>query len=248
MNGAVWTLEWRTALRRRRLFVLNLAIPLLLVLPVALSPAPPAHAAAVYAVLFVLFGVFGSAIPLIRDGASGFLDRIRGTGLPDASHLVQRAGAAALLDTLQLLPALASVVAAGVAGQGSGARAGGLLLPVLAASLLAANLVGVWVAALARSLAEGALFAAVVALLLLHASGVFRTPEAGSAGAAVEAAAPFRALHEALLATVGSGGGGASAFGPAGLGGLVVGTGLLLGLSVGAAPWLMARIGRSTGG
>ena len=70
----------------------------------------------------------------------------------------------------------------------------------LAATVWVANLVGVLVAAATRSLAEAALFSAVSTLLLLHASGVFRTPLPGSFGAAVKSVAPFRALHEALLA------------------------------------------------
>ena len=56
------------------------------------------------------------------------------------------------------------------------------------------------VAAAARSLAETALFSAVTALLLLHVSGVFRTPAQGSVWAGAESVSPFRALHEATLA------------------------------------------------
>lgn len=69
-------LEWQLARRRVRLFVLNVAVPLILVVPVALSGAPRAHAAAVYTVLFTLFGTFGSAIPLVRDGESGIFTRV----------------------------------------------------------------------------------------------------------------------------------------------------------------------------
>ena len=56
------------------------------------------------------------------------------------------------------------------------------------------------IGAATRSLAKAALFSAVSTLLLLHASGVFRTPLPGSFGAAFESVAPFRTLHEALLA------------------------------------------------
>lgn len=199
MNGAVWIQEWRVTLRRRRLLALNVSIPLILVLPISLGGAPAAHAAAVYTVLFVLFGTFGSTIPLIRDGESGFLGRIRGTGLDDRWHLVQRTAAAALIDTGELLPALAVLTVAEAGAGPEALAAGAALLPILALSLLVANAVGAWVAAAARSLAEAALFAAVVALLLLHGSGVFRTPTAGGPGAAVERWAPFRALHEGFV-------------------------------------------------
>ena len=189
-------MELRVALARRRLFALNVLVPLFLVTPIALGSAPDPHAAAVYAVLFVLFGTFGSAIPIVRDAESGLLERIHSTGLPPASYLLQRSAAGTLVDSIQLLPALL------VAGTGLGASVeplGGALI-TLAASLWIANLLGVLVASAARSLAETALFAAVSALLLLHVSGVFRTPLESSVWGWLEGVSPFRALHEGMLA------------------------------------------------
>lgn len=199
-----WSFEWAVALRRRRLFALNVGVPLLLVVPVAWAGAPPAHAAAVYAVLFVLFGTFGSAIPLLRDAEGGILRRLLLTGLSPASLLLGRVGAGATLDTLQLLPALAVILLAGDAD----AAAAALAVPALLVALLFANLLGAAVAGAARSVAEGALFAAVAALLLLHASGAFRTPSPESPWAVVEAWLPFRVLHEHLLGVAGGGGAG----------------------------------------
>ena len=60
-------------------------------------------------------------------------------------------------------------------------------------------------AAVARSIAEGALLAAVAGLLLVHASGAFRTPAPGSFGSAIEAWSLYRSLHETLLALAGAG-------------------------------------------
>lgn len=230
----VWRLEWRLALRRRRLLLLNAGIPLALVAALALGGAPPFHAAAAYAVLFVLFGVFGSAIPLIRDGEEGLLRRIVLAGAPERRILLERVLAGGVLDWLQLLPALALILGVGRAGAGPW-----LLAPaVLLATLLCANLLGVWVAAAARSLAEGALFAAVVALLLLHGSGVFRTAADGSVGALLQSALPFGALHRVLLAAAGGG-----SLPPAGWSLAVPGAGALV---LGAATVLAARhlIGR----
>ena len=196
MKASVWSLEWRLALRRRRLFVLNLAIPLLLVAPIALSQAPTFHAAAAYAVLFVIFGIFGSAIPLLREGEGGLLRRILLSGCPEARLLLEKLGAASALDCLQLLPALALILITGGATPAVWALAIAILVP----TLLAANFLGAWVAATARSLAEGALFAAVVALFLLHGSGVFRTPVEGELSGQVERLLPFGPLHRVLLA------------------------------------------------
>lgn len=189
-------MELRAALARRRLFALNVVVPLSLVTPIALGAAPDPHAAAVYAVLFVLFGTFGSAIPLVRDAEDGLLERILSTGLSPASYLLQRSAAGSLIDAIQLLPALL------VAGTGLGAYVGGLgaVWIVLASSIWIANLLGVLVASAARSLAETALVAAVSSLFLLHLSGVFRTPLQSSVWAWLEGASPFRTLHETMLA------------------------------------------------
>jgi len=191
----VWQLEWQRALRRKRLFRLNVIIPLLLVTPIAFSSAPRAHAAAVYTVLFALFGTFGAAIPALRDGEQGLIRRIAQTRLDMRAVLLARGLAGGVIDSLQLMPALLVIVIA----TDIPISAAGLLVIALVASLVFANLFGLAVAALARSVGEGALFAAVTTLLLLHASGVFRTPQAGSIGARVEPFAPYRALHELLL-------------------------------------------------
>lgn len=193
-----WTAEWRIALRRRRLLALNVAIPLLLVAPVATGAAPPHHGAAVVAVLFVVFGVFGSTIPLVRDAESGLLSRWILAGVRPGPWLAGRTAAQTLLDLVELSPSLLLLVALGGAGPADWAS----LTFALAVALLVANTLGVWVAAGARSLAEGALFGAVTALLLLHGSGVFRAAAPGTWQARIETWIPFRALHESLLATL----------------------------------------------
>jgi len=189
-----WELEWKRALRRHRLFALNVIVPLTLVLPVAIGRAPPQHAAVVYAVLFVFFGTFGSGIPLLRDAERGMVRRLAMLPLHGGRFLVGRALASAAIDLVQLAPACLVV-----AVTGPFPRFPAAILPILAGVLVVAAVLGTWIAASARSVAEGALFAAVAALLLLHASGAFRTPAPGSAGAALENVAPFRALHELLL-------------------------------------------------
>jgi hypothetical protein len=231
-----WSAEWLVARRRRRLLVLNTCVPLLLVAPIALVGAPAAHASAVYSVLFVLFGVFGSAIPLLRDGASGLLLRWKLAGLPAREMLTSRIAAQTLLDVLEAAPAVAVIVVAG----GGGAAAAAPVILALPFTLLVANALGAWTAALARSLAEGALFSSVVALLLLHGAGTFRTPAPDSLGATVERVSPFRVLHEAFLAATGAAGATDPSWTPALMGGA-----LLLLLTALGAPLLVERLGRS---
>ncbi len=237
--SAAWALAWRIALRRRRLLVLNVLVPLVLVGPVALADAPTQHAAAVYAVLFVTFATFGAAIPWVRDGESGWLERLALRGLPPAALVLGRTAAAAALDFLQLAPA--AVLIAGVSRAGPAQVAA--LAGALAVALALANLLGCWVAALARSVAEAALFGAVSALLLLHGAGTFRTPVPGSLGAAVEGWIPFRLLHESLLAVAGGG----PPPGPVLWGTGVAVTLLAAGITVLGAPWMVARLTRPEG-
>jgi hypothetical protein len=199
---AVWKTEWLTALRRRRLLLFNVLIPLMFVATIALSSAPAVHAAATFTVLFALFGTFGSSIPLIRDGESGLLRRYVLTGTRPGGLLLQRVFATAALDLIELAPSVLVIAAA----RGSSASQLALVVPAMVLGLLAANTLGALTAALAKSVAEGALFSAVAALLLLHWAGTFRTPVPGTWQATLEAWNPFRPLHESLLVAAGGGG------------------------------------------
>lgn len=202
MNLAVWRTQWLTALRRRRLLAFNTLIPLVFVATIALSAAPAVHAAATFTVLFALFGTFGSSIPLIRDGESGLLRRYVLTGAHPGGLLLQHIFATATLDLIQLAPSVLVIVVA----KGSSAPQAAMVLPAMALGLVAANALGALTAALAKSVAEGALFSAMAALLLLHWAGTFRTPVPGTWQATLEAWNPFRPLHESLLAAAGAGG------------------------------------------
>jgi hypothetical protein len=196
----IWSLEWRIARRARRLFAFNVLVPLALVTPIAWSAAPRAHAAMVYTLLVVFFGTFGSAIPLVRDAESGLFGRLVLAGVPERRLIMQRIAATAAIDALQLLPMMTVIVVTGVA-------APHVLAPLLLAtalSLLAANALGAWIAAAARSIAEAALLASVVVLFALHLSGVFRTPPPGTLAAHVELLLPFHFLHDSMRGAAGA--------------------------------------------
>lgn len=236
----IWSLEWRAALAARRLFTLNVVVPFALVAPVALGGAPRTHAAMVYALLIAFFGTFGGAIPLVRDAESGLLSRIVLAGVEPARLLAGRVAAAAAIDLVQLLPSLALVAAMA----GAPATASVPLLAVAAAiALVAANTLGIWIAALARSIAEAALLGAALALLTLHLSGVFRAPLPGSAAAAVEPWLPFHALHAALRAVTGTG---VVTAARAALGPALATTLIALALTAGAARVIAASLARAS--
>lgn len=237
MTPAVWSVQWRLALARKRVFILNFVVPLTVVLPVATGAVPPGAAAGVYVVLFAAFAMFGSAIPLRWDGQRGMSARVVRAGVGASNYLLQRAVAGALLDTLQLTPALLLAALA----VGASPRDVLVVLPALAATVWVCGLVGIIVAATSRSVTETALFAAVTVPLLAHMSGVFRTSAQGSYQALLEDGSPFRALHEGLLdMTVGA---------PAGGGGALLAWAILLPMAVGLlGPRLHAGLARVSRG
>jgi len=198
--GRVWALEWRTAAARRRLLAWNVAVPVLLLAPIAFSAAAAPHRAAVYTVFFGFFGAFGTCIPLIRDGRSGWIEKQRLTGYGERRWLVERVVAAAALDGFQLAPAIMLLaLASRLPGPDVGAVVAGLALGLLTAALL-----GAMVAAVVRSLAEGALLCAAVTLAALHLSGVFRPGSAGTWSETAERFGVFRPLADAARVLAGS--------------------------------------------
>jgi len=195
----VWALAWKSALARRRLFVWNVVVPALLLVPVALSDAAAPHRTAVFGVFFVFFATFGSAIPTVRDARSGWIDSVFLAGYPRWRWFVETCAAGTTLDLLQLLPVtMVLVLTAGVAGPADLA----LLVVGMTVALVTANVVGPVIAALVRSLAEAALVSAAVSLLLLHFAGFFRTPTGGWTRA-VATWMPYRPLREGLAGVQG---------------------------------------------
>jgi len=170
----IWRLSWQSALRRRRLFLWNVVLPLLLLAPVAMSDAAAPHRVAVYGVFLVFFGTFGSAIPTVSDARDGWLDEIFRTNYSAAQWLWERTLAETSIDLLQTLPAVLILLITG-----TGLSSFGELLMSVAIALLFANLVGPVIAAMVKSLAEAALAGAAISLGLLHYAGFFRPPVSG---------------------------------------------------------------------
>lgn len=193
----IWRLAWRSALGRRRLFAWNVAVPLLLLTPVALSETAAPHRVAVFGVFIVFFGAFGSAIPAVRDARDGWLDEILRAGYPAVRWMLERTLAGTAIDTVQLVPTLFVLL-----WSAGGLRAAPVVLVATLATLWFANLLGPLVAAAVRSLAEAALASAALSLLLLHFAGFFRTPGPGWTSL-VAAWNPYTPLRAALGAAVG---------------------------------------------
>jgi hypothetical protein len=234
VKGSIWRLTWALVMKRRRLLVWNVLIPFLLLVPVVTSSAAAAHRAVVVAVFVAFFGAYGNCIPLIRDGMSGWVEKVWLTGYGGRWWLVERTLASAVIDWCQLVPV--TLVLSQIAGA-SGPQTGALLAAT-AIALLFANLLGALIASLVRALGEAALGCAVASRFALHAAGVFRTPAPKSAWGVIEAWSPLRPIHEEWLATL------------SGSAGLVAADGLmpvmtvggLLVLAVVSGDWLTSRI------
>lgn len=201
MGVIVWGLEWRLALSRKRDLTLRIVAPLSLVLVVATGAVPAAVGAASYVVLFVAFGVLGTALRLLRDGEEGITSRVVRGGVSPKSYLLQRAAVGAVLAFVQLLPA-ALVAAAFLNASTSEVL---IALVALAGSLWIGSLLGIVVAAVGRSGTEVTVVCGVGLVLLLHMSGVFHAASPAGLGGMLEAASPFRALHEAFVTMVAGG-------------------------------------------
>lgn len=202
MTGTIWRLTWRLALRRRRLLAWNVLVPALLLVPVVTSGAAAAHRAVVVAVFITFFGAYGSCIPLLRDGMSGWTEKVLLTGYGGRRWIVERLLASTSIDFVELLPVNLLLLVL------LGAQSGDALPRLLAATALAllfANLIGTLVAVGVRALGEAALGCAVFSLFALHFSGVFRTPAPESVGAVLEAWSPLRPLHEVWVELLGGG-------------------------------------------
>ena len=225
----IWSLALRSALARRRLFVWNVLVPLILLTPVALSEAAAPHRTAVFGVFFVFFATFGSAIPTVRDANDGWLDTVFVSGVTGRRWFLESWGAGTSLDLIQLLPA--SWVLIGVSTGASGGEIIRLGVALLVA-IGTANVVGPLVAAAVRSLAEAALVAAAVSLGVLHLSGFFRIPTGGWQATAAEYS-PYRPLREALADVQAGAPGAAGEWLPA----VVVAAGLLVGAALSADRW-----------
>jgi hypothetical protein len=201
VSALVWGLEWRIVLSQKRELALWLLTPLAIVLVLGTDAVSPLTAAACYAILFTSSGALRTLLPLLRDGERGMAARVIRSGVSPSLYLVGRAAAGASVSLVLLLP---SVVAAAFFLRASFAEAL-LTLAALAITLWSVSLISVLAAAAGRSRGEAVGLSGVILLLLLHMSGVFRVPPTGGLGAALEAASPFRALHETFVAMVSGG-------------------------------------------
>ncbi len=205
---------------RRRLF-LKFALPAALLLPLILADIPISLQAAGITVAVIFSGAFGSSIGLVRIREGGMLERITMLPLSPRRLITEYILANALLDGVEIaIPLAAFLFIHPPAPEG-------VIFVVIsfASAVVAANALGVLVAAVPGSSGEGHLYAIITVMAAIALSGLI-TP-----APYVQGLLPFWYLHAALTTTPV-----AFALAPP-LAGIFIGAALMI------SPWLFGRSG-----
>src|SRR5918992_196535 len=167
---AYWKKDLSLFLSRRFALLIKMLYPVAIIAPVAASDIPAQYAAAVVGIVAIMAGTFGAGESLTSDLNDGILARVALTPLSPYRIVFEILAVNAVLDFLQLLPALLVVY---------------LLHPVslvwvLAATfgvfttLVAANAIGIFIANFTSSPADVLLYATAILFPLIYVSGFFR--------------------------------------------------------------------------
>jgi ABC-2 type transport system permease protein len=184
---------------RRFALVLKLFYPMAIIVPVAASGMPAKYAAAVIGIVAIMAGTFGAGESLTSDLNDGILARVALTPLSPRKLVFQILAVNAVLDFVQLSPALLIVYVLNPAP----------LAWVLAATfsvfatLVAANSIGVFIANFTSSPADVLLYATAMLFPLIYISGFFRNQDPDGVLALLRDFVPFAHMNDALKTVFG---------------------------------------------
>src|ERR671939_1310785 len=170
LPDAYWKKDVALFFSRRFALVLKILYPMAIIVPVAASGMPAKYAAAVIGIVAVMAGTFGAGESLTIDLNDGILARVALTPLSPYRIVFEVLAVNAVLDLVQLLPALLIVY---------------LLHPVsliwvlaatlaVFATLVTANCIGIFIANFTSSPADVLLYATAILVPLIYLSGFFR--------------------------------------------------------------------------
>ncbi|MGC1193568.1 MAG: ABC transporter permease [Candidatus Dormiibacterota bacterium] len=195
----LWQLELRGTLARRRALVIKLAFPLVLVIPLVATGAPPFFAGMLLTVLIAMVGTVGTGVTITRARGSGWLDRLAVLPLPAWRVGLEVFFAGWLVDALQATLVLLVIA---IAERPDPATLGTTWLLALAA-LAFSGAIGLGIAALTDHPGEAMLYLAVVLAPLLFLSGLFTGVPAEGIRYWVAQLLPFSYLDEGFQLLVG---------------------------------------------
>src|ERR671917_641958 len=179
---------------RRFALLIKMLYPVALIVPVAASDIPAQYAAAVVGIVAVMAGTFGAGESLTADLNDGILLRLALTPLSPRRIVFEILAVNAVLDFIQLLPALLLVY---------------LFHPVplvwvfaatfgVFATLVTANCIGIFIANFTSSPADVLLYATAILAPLIYVSGFFRNTDPTGLLALLGSFVPFAHMNDAL--------------------------------------------------
>jgi ABC-2 type transport system permease protein len=196
---AYWKKDVALFFGKRLALVIKMLYPLAIIAPVAASGIPARYAAAVVGIVAIMAGTFGAGESLTGDLNDGILTRVALTPLSPYRIVFEVLAVNAVLDFLQLLPALLVVYVLHPAAP----------IWVLAATfgvfatLVAANAIGVFIANFTSSPADVLLYATAILFPLIYISGLFRNQNPTGVLATLRDLVPFTYMNDALKTVFG---------------------------------------------
>jgi ABC-2 type transport system permease protein len=196
---AYWKKDVSLFFGKRFSLAIKMLYPLAIIGPVAASDIPAQYAAAVIGIVAVMAGTFGAGESLTSDLNDGILVRVSLTPLSPYRIVSEVLAVNAVLDLLQLLPALLVVfllhpvplvwvLATGVA---------------VFATLVAANCIGIFIANFTSSPADVLLYATAILFPLIYLSGFFRNQNPEGVMLTLRHFVPFAYANDALKTVFG---------------------------------------------
>jgi ABC-2 type transport system permease protein len=191
---AYWKKDVSLFLSRKFALLIKMVYPVAIIAPVAASDIPARYAAAVVGIVAIMAGTFGAGESLTSDLNDGILARVALTPFSPQRLVFEILAVNAVLDFVQLLPALLVVY---------------LLHPVslvwilaatfaVFATLVAANCIGVFIANFTSSPADVLLYATAILFPLIYISGFFRNQNPTGVLATIRDFVPFAYANDAL--------------------------------------------------
>jgi ABC-2 type transport system permease protein len=196
---AYWKKDATLFFSKRFALVIKMLYPMVLIVPVAVSDIPAQYAAAVIGIVAVMAGTFGAGESLTADLNDGILVRVALTPLSPRRIVFEILAVNAVLDLIQLLPALLLVYLLHSAP----------LVTYLAATfgvfatLVTANCIGIFIANFTSSPADVLLYATAILAPLIYVSGFFRNQNPTGISATLRDFVPFAYMNDALKAVFG---------------------------------------------
>jgi len=196
---AYWKKDAVLFFSKRFALLIKMLYPMALIVPVAVSAIPAQYAAAVIGIVAVMAGTFGAGESLTADLNDGILVRVALTPLSPRRIVFEILAVNAILDFIQLLPALLLVYLLHPAP----------LVWVLAATfgifatLVTANCIGIFIANFTSSPADVLLYATAILAPLIYVSGFFRNQNPTGISATLRDFVPFAYMNDALKTVFG---------------------------------------------